>query len=217
MVDALVGFVFVAGAIYAWRVTRGGLAWSLWLMALCIMIFTGRSPDLAQGQLRTIDGMIRIAATFVATSAFLDFVWASIRPADEPPGRRLRLAIYSPAIVGIVAIVPALFVSPREHAWLATILQGAFLLVYAQGLVFQILGLILVARGRRRLPELGPLFWAMAVTVAGYFGVTIATKIAAGFEFPAGLGTHPYAWLQVGLAVVMTWTVLRLHAREPAP
>ena len=33
LVDALVGVVFVAGAVYAWRVTRGGLAWSLWLMA----------------------------------------------------------------------------------------------------------------------------------------------------------------------------------------
>ena len=57
--------------------------------------------------------------------------------------------------------------------------------------------------------------WIMAITIAGYFGVTIATKVAASFEYPAGLGTHPYAWLQVALAVVMGWTVLqRRHARR---
>ncbi len=217
LVDALVGVVFVAGAVYAWRITRGGLAWSLWMMALCIMIFTGRSPDLPPGQLRTVDGMIRIAATFVGTSAFLDFVGACIRPTDRPLSRRLRLAIYSPAIVGLAAIVPVLFFSPTKYAWLAPIPQRVILLVYAQSLVFQILALILVARGRRRCPDLNPLFWTMAITVAGYFGITIAAKVAASFEFPAGLGTHPYAWLQVALAGVMTWTVLRLHTRELEP
>ena len=59
VVDALVGVVFVAGGVYAWRRTRSRPAWSLWLMALCIMFFTGRSPDLPHGQLRTVDGMIR--------------------------------------------------------------------------------------------------------------------------------------------------------------
>ena len=215
LVDALVGVVFVAGAVYVWRVTRSGLASTLWLMALCIMFFTGRSPDLPQGHLRTVDYMIRIGATFVGTSAFLDFVWACIRPAEEPPSARLRLAIYSPAIVGFAAIVPVLFLSPKEHAWLVPIPQWVVLLVYAQGFVFQILALILVARGRRRFPDLNPLFWIMAITVAGYFGVTIATKAAASFEFPTGLGTHPYAWLQVALAVVMAWTVLqRPYTRE---
>ena len=126
----------------------------------------------------------------------------------------MRLAIYSPAIVGLAAIVPLLFFSPKEHAWLAPIQQHVILLVYIQAFVFQILALVLVARGRRRCPDLNPLFWTMAITVAGYFGVTITTKIAASFEFPARLGTHPYAWLQVALAVVMTWTVLRLHTRE---
>lgn len=215
LVDALVGVVFVAVALYVWRMTRSGLAATLWLMALCIMIFTGRSPDLPQGHLSTVDFMIRLAATLVGTSAFLDFVAACVRPADKSLGGRLRLAIYSPAIVGLATIVPVLFLSTEKHAWLAPIPDGIISLVYGQGFLFQILGLILVARGRRRFPDLDPLFWIMAITIAGYFGVTIATKVAASFEYPAGLGTHPYAWLQVALAVVMGWTVLqRRHARR---
>ena len=45
LVDALVGVVFVLGAVYVWRITRSGLARTLWLMAVCIMIFTGRPPS----------------------------------------------------------------------------------------------------------------------------------------------------------------------------